>query len=177
MQINPRTVIEHIGDDTAFTCAVQGGPDNAVHWFKDTIPLLNETDVKLIISMIIPVSDGGDYTCLVVNLAGNESAMVSLYVQPEITLQPINISTTVGNNVSFTCEADGFPMPTLRWERKEGNSFTQIQGATNETLAFEPAIFIDGGRYQCIATVNFPEGPIDMNSTTSTIATLTSKTV
>ena len=129
----------------------------------------------LTISVKSASGDGGDYTCLVTNAAGNGSDTVSLYVRPEITTQPTNVSTNNDSIVSFNCAADGFPMPTFGWEKEDGDNFTKVDGATNQILRFNPAVFSTEGRYRCIATVTFPMGTESMVSRTSDLVTLTSK--
>ena len=69
--------------------------------------------------MNLASTDGGDYRCVVSNAAGSGSDAASLYVRPTIISQPTNVSTMVGNSVSFSCAADGFPMPTYHWEKMQ----------------------------------------------------------
>ena len=68
-------------------------------------------------------------------------------------------------------------MPTFSWEKENGNTFTEVVGATIQTLRFNPAMFFDEGRYQCIATVNFPMGLDNMTTSISNLATLTSELI
>ena len=167
--------ISTIGSDATFTCEALGGPGNQFQWLKSDVVLVNETQSMLTISVISGSGDGGDYTCLVMNAAGNGSDTVSLYVEPEITTQPTNVTTDNDGIVSFNCAADGFPMPTFSWEKEDGNTFTKVVGATNQTLRFNPAVFSNEGRYRCIATVNFPMGTVNNISSASDLTTLTSK--
>ena len=64
--------------------------------------------------MDIDASSGGDYMCTVSNAAGNDSASTTLYVAPYIAI-PLEerILTTNGSNVNISCDADGFPSPTV----------------------------------------------------------------
>ena len=170
---SPRFTVESIGNDAIFTCVAQGGPGNQFQWLRNDVVL--STQSMLTMSVNSGSGDGGDYTCLVTNAAGNGSDTVSVYVRPDITTQPTDINTVDGTNVSFSCAADGFPMPTFSWEKEDGNTFTQVAGATNQALRFNPAMFSEEGRYRCRATVNFPMGTESMASSTSNLATLTSK--
>ena len=175
VEASPRFAIESIGNDTSFTCGALGGPGNQFQWLKNDVVLVNETRSILTISVNSGSGDGGDYTCLVTNAAGNGSDTVSVYVRPDIITQPTDINTMDGTNVNFSCAADGFPLPTFNWEKEEGNTFTEVMGATDQTLRFNPAVFSNEGRYRCIATVNFPMGTVNNISSTSNLATLTSK--
>ena len=71
---------------------------------------LNETDTALIVSNITAMN-GGNYTCVVSNTAGNDSATAVLYVEPIIVTQPTDILARNGTVVSFTCAAESFPAP------------------------------------------------------------------
>ena len=172
---SPRIAVESIGNDAIFTCGALGGPGNQFQCLKNDVVLVNETQPILRISVNSGSRDGGDYTCVVTNAAGNGSDTVSVYVRPDITTQPTNINTVVGRNVSFSCVADGFPMPILSWEREDGNKFTEVAGTTDQILRFFPAVYSTEGRYRCIATVSFPMGTESMISRTSDLVTLTSK--
>ena len=66
--------------------------------------------------MDIDASSGGVYTCIVSNAAGSDSASTTLYVAPYI-VTPLEEQTltTNGSNVSISCDADGFPNPSVSW--------------------------------------------------------------
>lgn len=176
VKVNPPVVIGSVGDNVTFTCESQGGPGNTIQWSRNGSKLTNMMNELLKVSTINPVTDGGNYTCLVGNTAGNASATVYLYMKPMMTLEPTNITTIYGSRVNFSCKADGYPLPMYYWEKEERNgSFTQVPNSSNQSLIFHPVVFDDIGRYQCIATVNFPVGSINNTSIKSVIATLTSK--
>ena len=173
---SPHSSIEMIGNDATFTCEALGGPGNQFQWLKSDVVLVDEVQPMLTISVTSGSGDGGDYTCLVTNAAGNGSDTVSVYVRPEISTHPINVSTVNGSIVSLSCAADSFPMPTFVWEKENGNNFTKVVGATNQTLSFNPVVFSNGGRYRCTASVNFLMGTESVAaSSTSDLATLTSE--
>ena len=172
---SPHSSIEMIGNDATFTCEALGGPGNQFQWLKSDVVLVDEVQPMLTVSVTSGSGDGGDYTCLVSNAAGNGSDTVSVYVRPEISIQPTNVSTVNGSIASMSCAADSFPMPTFVWEKEDGNSFNKVVDATSQILRFNPAVFSIEGRYQCIATVTFPVGTESMVSRTSDLATLTSK--
>ena len=147
-------------------------------WFKEDVLLPNVNGPFLNVTVRTPGTDGGNYTCTVSNVAGTESATSSLYVLPVIISQPINVSTVIGSTVRFSCEADGFPMPTYQWEKaRQDGSFIKVPGAINQTLTLQSVSFEDNGRYRCITTITYPIGSLSDASSysTSTAATLTSK--
>ena len=120
VEASPRFTVESIGNDAIFTCEAQGGRGNQFQWLKNDVVLNNEIQSMLTISVNSGSGDGGDYTCLVTNAAGNGSDTVSVYVRTDITTQPTDINTMDGTNVNFSCAADGFPMPTSSGRKKMG---------------------------------------------------------
>ena len=115
-------------------------------------------------------TDGGNYTCNVTNVAGTDSTTAKLYVQLNITSQPMDVIASVGEFANFTCVADGFPKPIFSWKKEESGNFIEVVNATGPNLNLNSSNY---GRYQCIATVYFPMGPINVISVVSSPATLT----
>ena len=97
--------------------------------------------------MDIDASSGGDYTCTVSNAAGNDSASTTLYVAPYI-VTPLEEQTltTSGSNVNISCDADGFPTPTVRLV--DNNA----EVVNTSLLEFSPVMFGDEGFYHCVAS-------------------------
>ena len=96
------------------------------------------TGPNLTISSINATQDGGMYTCVVVNQAGQDSANVTLYVRPLIVDQPQDQFTRQGETVTLSCRADSFPSPLYQWEKfnTTSESYYQLPGETNRTLEF-----------------------------------------
>ena len=165
--ISPEMVIADIGGTVTFTCSAQGGPDNTYQWQNDGEDLMDETDTTLIVSNITAMN-GGSYTCVVSNAAGNGSATAVLYVEPIIVTQPTDILTRNGTVVNFTCAAESFPDPEYTWEKynEETDSFDTVSNSS--VLEFTPAVFGDEGRYRCVASL-----PGTSRSNTSDQAVLT----
>ena len=150
--VSPEMVIADVGGTVTFTCSAQGGPDNTYQWQNDGSDLMNETDTTLVISNITAMN-GGNYTCVVSNAAGNDSATAVLYVEPIIVTQPTDILTRNGTVVSFTCAAESFPVPEYTWEKynEESSSFDTVSNGS--VLEFTPALFGDEGSYRCVASL------------------------
>ena len=150
--VSPKMVIADVGGTVTFNCSAQGGPDNTYQWQNDGSDLMNETDTALIVSNITAMN-GGNYTCVVSNAAGNDSATAVLYVEPIIVTQPTDILTRNGTVVSFTCAAESFPAPEYQWEEynEESSSFDTVSNGS--VLEFTPAVFGDEGSYRCVASL------------------------
>jgi hypothetical protein len=70
------------------------------------------------------------------------------YAAPVFTLQPASQTVTVGNSVTFTVAASGYPAPSFQWQR---NGF-DIGGATSSTLTLNHVTTATAGTYTAIAT-------------------------
>ena len=150
--ISPEMVIADVGGTVTFNCSAQGGPNNTYQWQKNGTDLMNETDAALIVSNITAMN-GGSYTCVVSNAAGNESATAVLHVEPIIVTQPTDILTRNGTVMSFTCAAESFPAPEYTWEKynEGGSSFDRV--SSGPVLEFTPAVFGDEGSYRCVTSL------------------------
>ena len=148
----PEMEIAVVGGTVTFTCSAQGGPDNTYQWQNDGQYLTNETDTTLTVSNIFAMN-GGNYTCVVSNAAGNDSATAVLYVEPIIVTQPTDILTRNGTVESFDCVAESFPAAEYTWEKYNAttNSFDMV--SSGSVLEFTPAVFGDEGSYRCVASL------------------------
>jgi hypothetical protein len=84
---------------------------------------------------------------------------------PAIVVPPQSQAAVLGDNVTFTCAASGFPLPTYQW-RFFG---TNIAGATSDSFARTNAQTSHAGNYTVVASNN-------LGSVTSLVATLTVNT-
>ena len=150
--VSPEMEVAVIGGTVTFTCSAQGGPNNTYQWQNDEQDLMGETDTTLTVSTISAIN-GGSYTCVVSNAAGNDSATAVLYVEPIIVTQPTDILTRNGTIENFTCVAESFPAPEYTWEKynEETNSFDMV--SNGPVLEFTPAVFGDEGSYRCVASL------------------------
>ena len=152
--VSPNISISNLGDNVTFTCSAQGGPNNTFQWMKDGEILDNETEGVLVLTDIT-ASDGGVYTCVVSNAAGNDSDICTLYVSPYFITEPVDeILTSFGESVNFMCEAEGFPTPSISWL----NVDTETQVANGSILMFGSVAYSDAGRYQCVASSMISNG-------------------
>ena len=152
------------GMNVSFFCFAMGGPNNTYNWMKDTEIIGNESTIFV---TDINASSGGSYTCSVSNDAGNDSASTNLYVSPYIVTPPEEqILTTNGSNVNISCDAAGFPTPTVNWV-----DMTSMEVSTTSVLEFSPVLFGDEGVYRCVASAEI-EG---LNFTSTNETTLVGK--
>ena len=92
-----------------------GGPNNNFEWEKDSVTMIGENNNTLQFSEVA-ASNAGLYQCTVTNAAGNDSDSTQLYVAPNIITGPENMTAVVGEIITFSCVAEGAPVPAIVWE-------------------------------------------------------------
>ena len=153
VSVSPLNMIFNREDNVTFNCSAQGGPGNTYQWQRNGTDLDNETMETLTVSQI-SATDGGEYTCVVSNAAGNDSASTLLNVSPEIVLDPTDVSASNGTAFMLVCEAEAFPEPQYQWMRASGTFGENVAGVDSSMLVFNPVRFGDEGDYYCRATSN-----------------------
>ena len=121
-----------------------GGPENSFQWEINGTVVANDSTLTF---ADIDASYGGSYTCVVSNAAGNDSASTMLYVTPYI-VTPLeeDIPAVNGSIINVTCDAAGFPTPTINWV-----SLLDFEISSTMLLQFSPVMFGDEGVYRCVA--------------------------
>ncbi len=153
IEANPSNVIMN-NQNVTLNCSARGGIDN-YQWQKNQANLPGEIQSTLQL-ISVDVDDGGEYTCFVGNIAGNNSGNFTLYVHPYIITDPeTQLLVTEGDMANFFCEAFGFPQPTYQWIKVGDMSFNYSE----QTLSFISTDFGDEGSYGCIASIRI--GSID----------------
>ncbi|KAE8293961.1 Hemicentin-1 Fibulin-6 [Larimichthys crocea] len=159
----PDEVTVMVNKTTQLECHVDGNPAPKITWFKDSQPVSSDGPHRILSNgrtlqvLTAQVSDTGRYVCVADNVAGSaeKSFNLNVHVPPTIIgLNPETVTVVVNNFVSLSCEATGFPPPTLSWLNDKG----PIQGNTNalimpggRTLQILKAKVSDGGKYSCVA--------------------------
>ncbi len=89
-------------------------------------------------------------------------------VAPQVTTNPRNVLTTVGDVATFTAAASGSNVPTVQWQVSSDNglTFANLFNATGTTLGFATTANQDGYYYRAIFTNQ-------LGSVTTTAAKLT----
>ncbi|XP_028301363.1 hemicentin-1 isoform X2 [Gouania willdenowi] len=144
-------------------CHVEGNPTPKITWFKDGQPISSSGPYSILSGgralqvLAAQLSDTGRFVCVADNVAGSAEKFFNLnvHVTPTIIgLSPENVTVVENNFVSLSCEATGFPPPTLSWLNDKG----PIQANTNalimpggRTLQILKAKLSDGGKFTCVA--------------------------
>ena len=168
IDISSNGTIAFIGEDFLFMCNVLGGPNNEFQWTLNSFIQPNKIMSTLQLSNVA-VNDAGVYSCTVTNSAGEDiSSETELFIAPNIIASPQDMTANATDNVTFTCVAEGAPVPNITWEYAgiddndtpstsddSGSEFsvdTVVSLTTvNSTLTLE-ASFFNYGEYRCVAT-------------------------
>ena len=121
-----------------------GGPGNSFQWKMNGTIVATDNNLTFV---DIDASYGGNYTCVVSNAAGDDSATATLYITPYIVTQlEEDISAINGSKVNISCDAEGFPTPTVNWVDMQ-----DVEVSSTMMLQFSPVMFGDEGIYRCMA--------------------------
>ncbi|XP_007565210.1 hemicentin-1 [Poecilia formosa] len=161
----PREV--QVTQDSVVTleCHAAGNPPPQISWLRNGRPLLLSPRTRLLsadsLLRIAPVqqSDSGVYTCVARSQAGlaELSYDVQVQVPPGVDrVEPVEPVTVVqGSLVTLTCEARGFPLPTLTW-MKDGQPLSLhrnlLLDGQETRLQLPDVIRSDEGLYSCVAS-------------------------
>ena len=139
------------GDSVTFTCSTNGGPNNSYMWLANNSVLLRENANTLLLFKV-NASEGGEYTCLVINLAGSSNSSIVLYIEPYITTHPATyLEVELADPAVFYCAADGFPSPEVVWKKVAGYLMDEMNNVVSVTgdLIFVSVTSEDNGTYLC----------------------------
>ncbi|XP_056628956.1 hemicentin-1 isoform X2 [Triplophysa dalaica] len=127
ISLTQQVVMVVASGDATLECHASGTPPPTVTWQKGDLDLGNmpfaEQDVHRGTLQIRGVQelDAGEYTCVATNAAGSTSAVVRLEVgaAPAFSVSPVDVTASVGDNITLSCIARGFPTPSLTWRRQD----------------------------------------------------------
>lgn len=134
------------------------GQDLRYQWLFNGQPLPGETDAQLVLESVTPAL-AGTYAALVFNFCAVEasvSADLVVALPPTFDVQPADVVTCPGEQVSFSVEASGVGALTYQWQ----HNGTDIPGATSATLVIPAPTNADLGFYQCLVTDTCPSSAL-----------------
>ncbi len=96
---------------------------------------------------------------------------------PEITHSPTNVSVIEGGSASFDATATGDPTPTIQWEfsTNGGASWSDVAGATSDTLTVTGTTTSESGREYRATFTNTVDSSVETATTTAATLTVTAK--
>ncbi|XP_046858842.1 carcinoembryonic antigen-related cell adhesion molecule 5-like [Xenia sp. Carnegie-2017] len=145
------------GDNVSCVCRGEGGnPPANVIWFDKDNNIIGDVGVesKTLVITNVTLNDGGNYTCKAQSYDDTDykdEKSIEITVTPTYPPQQTNItispmSVKKGQNVTITCESDGYPEPTYT---------IYHNGAVisnKKTYIIQSVNFNNAGSYRCEAT-------------------------
>ncbi|XP_039476218.1 hemicentin-1 [Oreochromis aureus] len=142
-------------------CHIQGRPMPTVTWTKGGAKLSSRGGSyrvlptgELEITAALP-SHAGKYTCSARNPAGVAHKHISLSVHelPEIRPMAEEVQVVLNHGTVLPCEVQGFPRPSITWQREGVPIATghRLAVLPNGALKFSRVTLGDAGTYQCLA--------------------------
>ena len=95
--------------------------------------------------------DAGGYSVVVTNTYGavtSAGATLTVRVPPSITTQPVSQTISVGDQVTFSVDANGTPPLYFQWQLNA----TSITGATGRTFTISSAQAAQAGHYTVVVS-------------------------
>ncbi|MBO9626537.1 MAG: immunoglobulin domain-containing protein [Microbacterium sp.] len=101
---------------------------------------------------LAPAGAGGTYT-FELSIVGStvvQEYTLTVNEAPVVSLQPLPKTVVDGDTVTFMAAATGYPVPTVKWQRLIGGTWTDIAGATSPTLSFAAGIADNGAKVRAL---------------------------
>ena len=178
----PVTILEY-NDTVNVTCLANNNlkiNDLSYTWLLNDIVIdVNESFIEITYTSSDQVDDSGEYRCKVSSLTLSltiESQRTLISLAPVIVANPLPaLGTLVNNSMTFTCNATGYPLPSIEWRRiSVENDLTTLEEIDNvavnlpyrvtndssinmnevsSVLTLLSVDYDDFGYYVCIATL------------------------
>ncbi|XP_071040308.1 cell adhesion molecule Dscam1 isoform X2 [Parasteatoda tepidariorum] len=165
----------HEGMRTAVTCIIIAGDGPlSTTWFKDSSPLdardldailvyADENFVSTLTLKNLSYRHNGNYTCVARNDVSttSHSAILTVKVPPRWVIKPTDVAAVIGHPVKIECQADGVPLPHVRWKMSSSESpklfktivsNSHVHTLVNGSLNFQSLDTLDAGHYLCEAS-------------------------
>ena len=142
--------VASIGGQASFSVVLAGSEPIAVQWRRDGTPLLGAVSRELVLTDL-ELEDAGLYDVVATNAAGtatSEPASLTVGQAPEFTLEPMDVSATAGDRVTFSALATGAPAATYQW-RRDG---LLISGAVDPDFTIASVTALHAGTYTVVAS-------------------------
>ncbi|XP_037507198.2 Down syndrome cell adhesion molecule-like protein Dscam2, partial [Rhipicephalus sanguineus] len=175
--VNPFSFADDLieGKRAGAACIVSDGDlPITIQWLKDGVPVEHQRELGASVADANDYTSflsftgvrqlhSGNYTCVASNPAAsaNYTAPMVVQVPPTWRQEPVDKAAIMGQVVIFDCQADGFPVPVIRWKkeyRAEGGrdfsviiSNANVQILENGSLSIREADRSDAGHYMCQA--------------------------
>ncbi|GDY14026.1 hypothetical protein LBMAG53_29040 [Planctomycetota bacterium] len=123
------------------------------------IDLPNETRKSLVGQPLTSADHGSAWRCIATNPLGSVTTVPMMIAvndgggyKPLVLTQPVGRTTSVDSTVQFIASAVGWPAAQHRWQLAApgSNAFTDLPGATAQTLSLVASADRNGARVRCV---------------------------
>jgi cyclophilin family peptidyl-prolyl cis-trans isomerase len=161
---------------STFTAAASGNPTPTVQWKMSTDGGTTFSDIAGATSTsytftATAADNGNRYEAVFTNTVGTvatTAATLTVNTALTLTTNPTSQTVNAGATATFSAAASGRPTPTMQWKvsTDNGQTFSDIAGATSTTYSFTTSAADNGNLYEAVFTNS-------VGTTTSDPATLT----
>ncbi|PNF34025.1 hypothetical protein B7P43_G03475 [Cryptotermes secundus] len=175
--LKPQTVAE--GEVVIMETRVESHPTCSFQWFHHSVPIKSSPELRVVTtdnhSVLITrealSEHAGIYTCRAENVVGSVTCTATLNVMPDTEWEDVtelasptfvqklaNVRVMDGEEVHFTCQVTGKPVPKITWYHKnapikEAKDVTVYQDSEGVCkLAISEVFPEDAGEYTCHAS-------------------------
>jgi hypothetical protein len=138
----------------SFSVVASGTAPLSYQWQKDGTDIEGATAATYWLDAY-SASDAGDYRCIVTNDLGSatsDAATLTLRLGANVTTDPSNQTVAEGDDATFTVVAIGEAPITYQWQKYEGTTVSDIDGATSSSYTIASVTSADAARYRCIVS-------------------------
>uniref|UniRef100_A0A8B9SME3 Hemicentin 1 n=1 Tax=Anas platyrhynchos TaxID=8839 RepID=A0A8B9SME3_ANAPL len=155
-----------VGSPVMLECESNAIPPPVITWYKNRRIISESANVEILADgqtlriKGAEVSDTGQYVCKAINIAGQDDKNfhLNVYVPPHIEGPEQEwMNETIGNPITFVCDATGIPPPKLAWfkngkplENSDSPEVHILSGGSKLQIARSQ--LLDSGTYTCIAS-------------------------
>ncbi len=145
-----------VGATATFSVQAAGYPVPTLQWQKNGVNIAGATSFVYTTPVTVLGDNGASFRCVATNSQGTTTSNAAVLTvttptpsTPSFSVHPSNSSVSVGATATFNVTAEGFPAPTLQWQ-KNGSD---ISGATSASYTTPATVASDNGAtFRCIAT-------------------------
>lgn len=138
----PTDVTAYEGESATFSATATGMPSLSYQWYKDGVAISGASGSTYSISNLTLASNGAKFKVFISNSKGsitsNEAVLGVVGKVPSIKTQPSSQTVSLGQAVSFSVAATGFPTLAYQW-RKDGINITGANAASYQITSASQA--------------------------------------
>ena len=150
----PADVSVYEGETATYSAIATGIPSLSYQWYKDGVAVTGATGSSYSIPNLTLSSNGAKFKVIISNSKGsitsNEAVLGVVGKVPSIKTQPSSQTVSLGQAVSFSVTANGFPALAYQWSKNGVN----ITGANSSAYQITSVSQADHGSKYSVTVTN-----------------------